>query len=164
MLKFKGFIAVFFLLFCMALIPNWSCNKEEITTNDSQQIDTSNIDTSQNSLGILFEYYVLNKATQITLAIDSAGNNITPAYIDYEIYLKKESYINGPLEILANSTKYVGTWKSNNDYSRLTLDISGLEPFKFLNKTWRFTYKSMDLLKIAPEINPGETILHLEKI
>ena len=164
MLKFRGFIAVFLSLFYLALMPNWSCKKEDPVNNDTQQIDTSNLDTSQNSLGILFEYYVLNKATQITLAIDSAGNNITPTYMDYEIYLRKETYINGPLEILANGSKYIGTWESNNDYSRLTLDISGLEPFEFFNRTWRFTYKSMDLLKIAPVTNPGETELHLEKI
>lgn len=164
MLKYGSLITVWLLLIYLVFMPNWSCKKTDTVNNDTQQIDTIDLDTSQNTLGLLFEYYVLNKPTQITLAIDSTGNNITPTYADYEINLKKETFFNGPLEILANGTKYVGTWQTNGDYSRLTLNISGLKPFGLFNRTWRFTYKSIDLLKISPVTNPGETVLHLSKI
>ena len=112
----------------------------------------------------IFEATVLNQPIRIILAVDSAGNNITADYQDMIIYLRKDTYYNGPLEILAKGTKHMGTWGSNSDYSRLNLSIQGLPEFVFFDNPWRFTYKSATLLKIAPVTNPGKKTLHLEKI
>jgi hypothetical protein len=143
-----------------------SCEKDpppspqDTTKKDS----TFNDSATRAYMEKIFEAMVLNQPVRIILAVDSSGNNITPNYQDMVIYLRKETYYNGPLEILAKGTKHMGTWKSNSDYSRLDLSITGLPEFAFFDKTWRFTYKSQTLLKIAPVLNPGKKTLHLEKI
>jgi hypothetical protein len=95
---------------------------------------------------------------------DTGGNNITPDFSDMVIYLRKETFYNGPVEILANGTKYVGTWSSNYDYSFLDLNIEGLPQFKFFEKTWRFKYKSLDLLILVPRSNPLKKEMHLDHL
>jgi hypothetical protein len=45
----------------------------------------------------------------------------------------------------------------------LDLNIEGVPEFEFYNTVWRFTLKSLDLLKIAPVQNPGQKQLHLKK-
>ncbi len=112
----------------------------------------------------VFELYVLNRATRIKLAIDTGGINITPDFSDMVIYLRKETFYNGPVEILANGTKYIGTWSSNYDYSFLDLSIEGLPQFKYFEKTWRFKYKSLDLLILVPRSNPLKKEMHLEHL
>ncbi len=153
------------ILFLILLnIGGTSCKK------DPPPQPPSNTDTAFNDSAVraymekIFEAMVLNQPVRIVLAVDSSGNNITPNYQDMVIYLRKDTYYNGPLEILAKGTKYMGTWSSNSDYSRLNLSILGIPEFAFFDKTWRFTYKSSTLLKIAPVVNPGKKTLHLEKI
>lgn len=139
-----------------------SCKKDNNTQNQdtTKPADTTNQATYMEKM---FELYVLNSANIITLAVDSSGNNITPSYQDETIYLRKNTYYDGPLEIFAGGTKYTGTWKSNSDYSTLELKITGRPEFAFFESPWRFTYKSLTLLKLAPIQNPGQKVLHLEK-
>ena len=106
---------------------------------------------------------VLDKKIKVILAVDSAGKNLTPSYDNHDIFLRKGTFYDGPLEVYANGTKYVGTWASNKDYSILDLNIEGVPEFEFYNTVWRFTLKSLDLLKIAPVQNPGQKQLHLKK-
>jgi hypothetical protein len=139
-----------------------SCKKDNNTQN---QDTTKPVDTTKQATYMekMFELYVLNSANVITLAVDSSGNNLTPNYQDETIYLRKNTYYDGPLEIFAGGTKYTGTWKSNSDYSTLELNISGRPEFAFFDSPWRFTYKSLTLLKLAPIQNPGQKVMHLEK-
>ena len=111
----------------------------------------------------MFELYVLNSPVIITSAIDTAGNNITAQYQDEIITLKKKTYYDGPLEILAGGTLYTGTWKSNSDYSTLELSITGKPEFEFFLSPWRFTYKSLTILRLAPITNPLKKTLELQK-
>ncbi len=140
---------------------NTSCTKETTTTNK----DTTSVDTTKKAtyLEQMFELYVLNSPVIITSAIDTAGNNITAQYQDEIITLKKKTYYDGPLEILAGGTLYTGTWKSNSDYSTLELSITGKPEFEFFLSPWRFTYKSLTILRLAPITNPLKKTLELQK-
>jgi len=144
---------VFFVLL------NTSC-KKETTANNTPPVDTTKKATY---LEQMFELYVLNSPVMITQAIDTAGNNITPIYQNQIITLKKKTYYDGPMEILAGGILYTGTWKSNNDYSTLELSITGKPEFEFFLSPWRFTYKSLTILRLAPISNPLKKALELQK-
>lgn len=166
MSKFKMFNRLFsvFGILVMLIIFMSSCEEDTKPTNPN---DTTKKDTVMDTASLaqkVFELYVLNKATRIKLAIDTGGNNITPDFSDMVIYLRKETFYNGPLEILANGTKYVGTWSSNYDYSFLDLAIEGMPQFKYFEKTWRFKYKSLDLLILVPRSNPIKKEMHLDHL
>ena len=139
---------------------NTSCTKETTTNKDTTSVDTTKKATY---LEQMFELYVLNSPVIITSAIDTAGNNITAQYQDEIITLKKKTYYDGPLEILAGGTLYTGTWKSNSDYSTLELSITGKPEFEFFLSPWRFTYKSLTILRLAPITNPLKKTLELQK-
>ena len=161
-MKTKGIFFIFAMVFFSLMIPSVSsCKKDETPKNT----DTIPTDTTKQATYMekMFELYVLNSANVITLAVDSSGNNITQQYLDETIYLRKNTFYDGPLEIFAGGTKYTGTWKSNSDYSTLTLKIEGRPEFAFFDSPWRFTYKSLTLLKLAPISNPAQKVLHLEK-
>jgi hypothetical protein len=152
-------LAVFMLL---GSITTSSCTKEEDNTKNTDT--TTNAGDSATFAEKMFALYVLNQPVKITLAVDSSGTNLTPSYSEMEIYLRKETYYKGPLEILVNGTKYVGTWDTDVDYYLVNFYIEGMPEFEFFKKTWTFTYKSMNLLKIVPYRKPGKKIIHLEKI
>jgi hypothetical protein len=152
-------LAAFMLL---GSITTSSCTKEENKSNNGDT--TNNVDDSATFTEKMFALYVLNQPVKITLAVDSSGTNLTPSYSEMEIYLRKETYYKGPLEILVNGTKYVGTWDTDADYYLVNFNIEGMPEFEFFKKTWTFTYKSMNLLKIVPYRKPGRKIIHLEKI
>jgi hypothetical protein len=161
-MKTKGNFFIFSLVFFSLMIPFVSsCKKDENPKNT----DTIPTDTTKQATYMekMFELYVLNSANVITLAVDSSGNNITQQYLDETIYLRKNTYYDGPLEIFAGGTKYTGTWKANSDYSTLTLNIEGRSEFAFFSSPWRFTYKSLTMLKLVPISNPAQKVLHLEK-
>ena len=162
-MKHSGIAIVLVLTFWGILTPSISSCKKESSSqpqDTTKPVDTTNQATYMEKM---FELYVLNSANIITLAVDSAGNNITPQYQDEVIYLRKNTYYDGPLEIFTGGTKYTGTWKSNSDYSTLELKIAGRPEFAFFESPWRFTYKSLTLLKLAPIQNPGQKALHLQK-
>jgi hypothetical protein len=159
-MKNKILLTIFiFGVFFVSL--NTSCKKETTsTTNDTTSVDTTKKATY---LEQMFELYVLNSPVIITQAIDTAGNNITAQYQDEIITLKKKTYYDGPLEILVGGILYKGTWKANNDYSTLELSISGKPEFEFFLSPWRFTYKSLTILRLAPIKNPLKKTLELQK-
>ena len=161
--RFVKTVALLSLLVAISIMP--SCEKEPIEPSDTTRLDTTTLDTSGNKeyMEQMFALLVLDKKFMIKLAIDSAGINLTDTYDEHEIYLRKETFYKGPLEIYADGTRYDGTWESNDDYSRLNLEIEGLPEFEYYNTLWRFTHKSLDILKIAPVENPGQKQLHLVK-
>ena len=161
--KFFKITMLLGLIASLSILP--ACDKEPVDNTDTTQIDTNKIDTngSQAYLEQMFAALVLDKKIKVILAIDSSGTNLTPQYDNHDIFLRKGTFYDGPLDIFTNGTKYVGTWKSNKDYSILDLSIEGLPEFEFYNTVWRFTLKSLDLLKIAPVQNPGQKQLHLKK-
>lgn len=147
------------VLILVGFITISSCSKDKSNTNTTP-VDTT---TGPTYMERMFEAYVLNEPTHIIYASDTTGLNITPNFQGEIIYLRKETYYQGPLEIYIGSQKYVGTWKSNSDYSTLELNISGRPEFEFFLTPWRFTYKSLNLLKLAPISSPGKKELHIQK-
>ncbi len=97
-----------------------------------------------------FETNVLNRDFIVSLATDNSSD-ITANYTGYTFVLLKTDYYHGPLKATVGSTVYMGTWSSNEDYSKL--DISLPVPpaeFSFLSRPWRFTSKNFPTLKLAP--------------
>jgi hypothetical protein len=162
--KFKHRVISVFAMIAVLVIFMASCEEDNKPTNPNDTTKKDSVIDTASFAQKVFELYVLNKATRIKLAIDTGGINITPDFSDMVIYLRKETFYNGPLEILANGTKYIGTWSSNYDYSFLDLSIEGLPQFKYFEKTWRFKYKSLDLLILVPRSNPLKKEMHLEHL
>lgn len=162
-MKIKYLILPVFVLFVISgAFTTVSCKKSEVVKQNSDT--TSVVDDTASYVEKIFAIYVLNQPIRIILAVDSAGENVTQKYSEMQIYLRKETYYKGPLEIITNGTKYVGRWSTDADYYLLDFEIEGIPEFEFFKKTWRFTYKSFDLLIIAPYKKPGKKTLHLEKI
>ncbi|MCO6497765.1 MAG: hypothetical protein J5I50_08905 [Chitinophagaceae bacterium] len=110
---------------------------------------------SEDQPGTIFEQYfekqVLNRPYIITNANDR-GNDITAQYAGYEFVLGKgNDYYNGPLIATKGTSRYEGTWSSNEDYGKLIISLpSPPGEFEFLTRSWRFTSKNIPTLKFAP--------------
>ncbi len=98
-----------------------------------------------------FEDNILDQSFVITQANDES-TDLTANYAGYNFVLKKGSdYYHGPLKVTYNSSSYNGTWSSNDDYSKLKIQLpSNPSAFIFLNRDWRFTSKNLPELKFAP--------------
>ncbi|MEO6219525.1 MAG: hypothetical protein ABIO81_03790 [Ginsengibacter sp.] len=108
-----------------------------------------------------FETNVLNRNFTVSLATD--GNaDLTSNYNSYIFVLLKTDYYHGPLKATNGSNVYMGTWSSNDDYSKLeiTLPVPPSE-FTFLNRAWRFTSKSFPTMKLSPWGNTQPLVLHM---
>lgn len=97
-----------------------------------------------------FETNVLNSEFIVSLATDSTAD-LTDNYNGYVFVLLKNDLYHGPLQAKKNGIIYEGSWSSNSDYGKLTISLpdTPLE-FAFLNRSWRFTSKSLPTLKLAP--------------
>ena len=108
-----------------------------------------------------FETNILNRDFTVSLATDN-NTDLTAKYVGYTFVLLKTDYYHGPLKATFGSTVYMGTWSSNEDYSKL--DISLPVPpseFTFLSRAWRFTSKSFPTLKLAPWGSTEALVLHM---
>lgn len=111
-----------------------------------------------------FEKNVLNSEFVITNAIDD-GDVITDSYKDYTfILLKGDNFFSGPMTVQSGTAQYTGTWISNEDYGKLTIDLPATPPeFKFLTRNWRFTSKKLPVLKFAPWGSDANIALTMER-
>ncbi len=129
-----------------------SCSKSQIIAqaiNDAQKY---------------FEDNVLNRDFQVKLATDN-GSDLTAQYSGYLFRLTKNTYYDGPLTATSGSTVYSGTWSSNEDYSKLVINLPALPAeFVFLNREWRFTSKVLPVLKLAPWGTTEPKVLHMERL
>lgn len=64
-----------------------SCKKDNKNNNTNNTVDTS----GPTYMEKMFEAYVLNQPVIVTMAIDSAGNNLTQTYLNEVIYLRKDT-------------------------------------------------------------------------
>lgn len=109
-------------------------------------------DKEENTILVqFFEDNILNQNFIITHANDEASD-LTANYIGYNFVLKKGSnYRNGPLVVTKGSLIYNGTWQTNEDYSKLKIQLPSVpSEFIFLSRDWRFTSKAIPELKFAP--------------
>lgn len=140
-----GKITVFILLSIMIFS---SCKKPEVKGNAM--------------LEQYFENNILNKDIIITYAKDGTGE-ITPVYSDYIFVLLKTDMYHGPLKVSKGNLKYEGAWSSNDDYSKLTIELPDTPvEFDFLTSDWRFTSKAPPKLKLAPWGSTEDIVLHME--
>ncbi|MEP7229378.1 MAG: hypothetical protein ABI691_03955 [Ginsengibacter sp.] len=97
-----------------------------------------------------FETNVLNRDFIVSLATDNSSD-LTANYTGYTFVLLKTDYYHGPLKATIGSTVYMGTWTSNEDYSKLDISLP-IPPaeFAFLSRSWRFTSKNFPTLKLSP--------------
>lgn len=119
---------------------------------------------------LLIQYFsdnVLNKDFVVDFAQDN-GTDITSQYAGYTFVLTNtSSYTQGQLTGTKGTDIYTGTWTSNSDYSKLIINLTSPTipaEFNFLNRTWKFTKKSVPVLQLAPWINTDPKILHMRRV
>lgn len=122
---------------------------------------------SQDTFQDYFEDNILNKTFIVELAKDTA-NIRTTEFTDYKFILTKTtSYYDGPMTGTKNGITYTGTWTSNEDYSKLIINLNSPAPptsFQFLNRSWRFTRKSLPIMELAPWGTVDPKILHMRRL
>ncbi len=108
-----------------------------------------------------FELNVLNREFSVTLATNDSSD-LTPEYAGYTFVMQKEDYYHGPLKATKGSMVYVGTWSSNEDYSKLDITLPpSRDEFKFLTRAWRFSSKSFPTMKLGPWGSTAKVVLHM---
>ncbi len=108
-----------------------------------------------------FETNVLNRDFTVSLATDN-NTDLTPNYTGYTFVLLKTDFYHGPLKATIGNIVYMGTWSSNEDYSKLDISLPVPPPeFTFLSRPWRFTSKSFPTLMLAPWGSTEALVLHM---
>ncbi len=141
---------LFTYLFLTFLIFNFSCKKS--------------IENVSHSLAEkYFEKYVIGNDFLVTLAKDSTSD-ITSEYKNYKFVLLETDLLHGPLKATTGSSTYMGTWQTNEDYSKLDISLPDSIPvFKFLSRSWRFTKKANPTLELAPWGSSAPVQLHMTR-
>ncbi len=148
LLKWRFVIAV---LFAVAILFLQGCGKGESPTEDLYQK--------------YFEQNVLNSDFVVSLATDN-GTNLTSQYSGWVFRLLKNTYYDGPMTAVKNGVTYSGTWSSNQDYGKLTINItmpSIPSEINFLNREWRFTKKDLPTMELAPWGSTAPIVLHMQR-
>ncbi len=141
-MKYLSHILVLLLLF------NVSCKK---SGNSDQNV----------FLEQYFESNVLNRNFTVSLAQNN-GTDLTADYNGWVFVLLKTDYYHGPLQATKGTSTYMGTWSSNDDYSKLVITLPmPPDEFGFLNRQWRFTSKNFPTLKLAPWGSTEDLVLHM---
>jgi hypothetical protein len=108
-----------------------------------------------------FEANVINQNFVISLAVNN-GVDITSSYSGYVCKMLKTDYYHGPCQITKGTSVYMGTWSSNNDYSKLVITLPTTPSiFVFLNREWRFTKKALPEMELAPWGTTEPLVLHM---
>ncbi|MFT3981974.1 MAG: hypothetical protein QM687_16020 [Ferruginibacter sp.] len=142
-----GFIIT--LLFALALLALQGCNKIRESAYENY-----------------FEENVLDRDFKIDLATTDTSD-ITAQYTGWVFRLHKNTYTDGPMTATKNGTVYTGTWLLTEDFGKLTILInqpSVPDGFAFLNKSWRFTEKSLPVIKFAPWGVSNNSMLYMRRM
>jgi hypothetical protein len=114
-----------------------------------------------------FEDNILNRQFVVELASDTATIK-TGDFAGYEFVLKKGSdLLGGPMTGTKAGVTYTGTWTSNEDYGKLVISLNAPAPpayFNFINRSWRFTKKSLPIMELAPWGSTDPKILHMRRL
>lgn len=141
------------------LLPLSGCEEKPPPTPPTDSVD--NATSAQKA----FDLLVLGKKFFMKKGIDSLGNDISGNYSDQIYILEKQTYTNGPAKVIIGGDTYLGTWKSNDDYSKLELLVEGRPDFAFFSIPWRVTNKTYTGLSMVPQdaANAGSKAMQLEK-
>jgi hypothetical protein len=141
---------IFTFLFLVPIVLTFSCKKS---------IDS----ISQSLLEKYFEKYIIGSDFVVTLAKDSTSD-ITANYKDYKFVLLETDLYHGPLKAVKGNNEYMGTWKTNEDYSKLDISLPDSIPvFRFLSRSWKFTKKENPTLQLAPWVSSYPIVLHMTR-
>jgi hypothetical protein len=114
----------------------------------------------------LFEDNILNRDFIVDLATDN-GVDITPQFSGYTFRLAKNTLLDGPMTATNGSSPVIkGTWSSNDDYSKLTINLtSTITGFSFLNREWKFiTKRNFPNLELAPWGTTEAKVLNMKRL
>lgn len=110
-----------------------------------------------------FEMYVIGNDFSVTLAKDNTSD-ITSDYNSYKFVLLETDLLHGPLKATSGGNSYMGTWQTNDDYSKLDISLpDSIAVFKFLSRSWRFTKKANPTLELAPWGSTAPLVLHMTR-
>lgn len=143
--------AITFILLFAGLMLQTSCKKliEDIQRNWAEDY---------------FEDNIMERNFRITLA-ENGTDDITSLYTGYTFVLYKNTFYDGPMTATKDGVTYNGTWACNEDYGKLTIQITHPDPagsgFAFLNRSWRFTRKALPVLEFAPWGSTQPHVLHM---
>ena len=62
---------------------------------------------------------------------------------------------------------YNGNWACNEDFSKLTIDITKPNTpveFNFINRAWKFTKKAFPIMELAPWGSTDPKVLQMERL
>jgi len=122
---------------------------------------------SEKTLQEYFEETILNKNFVVQYAKDTAAD-ITPDYTADTFVLKKgATFYDGVMTGKNGNTLYTGTWSSNEDYGKLVININTPIPpasYKFINRQWKFTKKSLPIMELAPWGTLDPKVLHMRRL
>ncbi|HRN92192.1 MAG TPA: hypothetical protein PLE75_05925 [Ferruginibacter sp.] len=100
-----------------------------------------------------FEDNIMERNFRITYA-HNGTDDITSLYNGYTFVLYKNTFYDGPLTATKDGVTYNGTWACNEDYGKLTIQLTHPDPagsgINFLTRSWRFTRKAIPVLEFAP--------------
>ena len=117
----------------------------------------------QSTLEKYFSTYVIGSNFTVTLAKDSS-DDITNVYDGYTFVLLKTDLYHGPLKATIGQNEYMGTWATNDDYSKLDISLPDSIPeFRFLSRSWRFTKKTNPTLELAPWGTSEPAVLYMTR-
>ena len=121
----------------------------------------------RSALEALFEENILNRTFIVHLATDN-GADITSQFSGYNFVLTKDtSFYGGPMTGTRNGVVYSGTWACNEDFSKLTINITTPAPpaeFSFINRSWRFAKKAFPIMELGPWGSTEPKVLHMERL
>jgi hypothetical protein len=122
---------------------------------------------SEKTLQQYFEETILNKNFVVQYAKDNT-TDLTGNYTSDTFVMKKGStYYSGEMTGSSAGVVYTGTWNSNEDYSKLDININTPAPpseFSFLNRSWKFTKKSLPIMELAPWGSTDPKVLHMRRL
>ena len=127
----------FYILFSVLIFV--SCSKKKL---EEKAYEPS-------TMNKYFEDYILNKDITVTEA-KFEGRDTTGMYNGYVFKLVKGTYNDGPFEARKGGDLQTGTWQCNDDYSKLTLNITSNDTLKWISINWKFKSKTLSSLEIIP--------------
>lgn len=117
----------------------------------------------QSTLEKYFSTYVIGSDFTVTLAKDSSAD-FTNTYDGYTFVLLETDLYHGPLKATKGQNEYMGTWATNDDYSKLDISLPDSIPeFQFLSRSWRFTKKTNPTLELAPWGSSAPFVLYMTR-
>ena len=153
-LLYKGRLIVA-IAFALLLLLSGSCKKLAAAAGSRSQLEA------------LFEENILNKNFVVDLATDN-GADLTSQYNGYNFILTKTtSFYDGPMTGTKAGVTYTGTWISNDDYSKLIINLTSPAPpaeFTFINRSWKFTKKAFPVMELAPWGSTEPKVLHMKRL